>query len=73
MIWKSVFQEVRSDKIKVDSSMIDLLFKCLDAIDSYVENIKSTSDEGTDDNEVIIKELKRFYCKSKRTDCKQTG
>ena len=33
----------------------DLLFKCLDAIDSYVENIKSTSDEGTDDNEVIIR------------------
>lgn len=44
--------------------MIDLLFKCLDAIDSYVENIKSTSDEGTDDNEVIIKELNDFIAKA---------
>lgn len=61
---ENVFQEVRSDKIKVDSSMIDLLFKCLDAIDSYVENIKSTSDEGTDDNEVIIKELNDFIAKA---------
>ena len=61
---ENVFQEVRSDKIKVDSSMIDLLFKCLDAIDSYVENIKASSDEGTDDNEVIIKELNDFIAKA---------
>lgn len=70
---ENVFQEVRSDKIKVDSSMIDLLFKCLDAIDSYVENIKSTSDEGTDDNEVIIKELNDFIAKANgQTVSKQT-
>ena len=60
---ENVFQEVRSDKIKVDSAMIDLLFKCLDAIDSYVENIKATSDEGTDENEAIIKELNDFIQK----------
>ena len=41
-----------------------ICFKCLDAIDSYVENIKSTSDEGTDDNEVIIKELNDFIAKA---------
>ena len=61
---ENVFQEVRSDKISVDSSMIDLLFKCLDAIDAYVENIKSSSDEGTDDNELIIKELNDFIAKA---------
>ena len=61
---ENVFQEVRSDKISVDSAMIDLLFKCLDAIDAYVENIKATSDEGTDDNEYIIKELIDFIAKA---------
>lgn len=61
---ENVFQEVRSDKISVDSAMIDLLFKCLDAIDAYVENIKATSDEGTDDNEYIIKELNDFIAKA---------
>lgn len=61
---ENVFQEVRSEKIKVDSSMIDLLFKCLDAIDKYVENIKESSDEGTEDNELIIKELNDFIAKA---------
>ncbi len=57
---ENVFQEVRSDKIKVNSAMIDLLFKCLDAIDSYLNNVKESSDEGTEDNELIIKELNDF-------------
>lgn len=57
---ENVFQEVRSGKIEVDSAMIDLLFKCLDAIEGYQENIKASSDEGTEDNEIIIKELNDF-------------
>ena len=61
---ENVFQEVRSEKIKVDSSMIDLLFECLDALDGYLNNIKESSDEGTDDNERIIKELNDFIAKA---------
>ena len=61
---ENVFQEVRSEKIQVDSQMIDLLFKCLDAIDGYLENIKASSDEGEEDNEVIIKELNTFLAKA---------
>ena len=61
---ENVFQEVRSDKISVDSSMIDLLFKCLDALDQYLENVKATSDEGTEDSEMIIKELNDFIAKA---------
>ena len=61
---ENVFQEVRSDKIKVDSAMIDLLFECLDAIEGYLNNIKATSDEGTDENEVIIKTLNDFLAKA---------
>ena len=51
---ENVFQEVRSEKVKVTSSMIDLLFKCLDAIEGYLDNVKASSDEGTEDNELII-------------------
>lgn len=57
---ENVFQEVRNDTIKVDSDMIDLLFQCLDAIEGYLENIKETSDEGTNDNEAIIQKLNGF-------------
>ena len=68
---ENVFQEVRSDHIKVTSGMIDLLFKCLDALEGYVVNIKSTSDEGTEDNEVIIKELNDFIAKTEGAE--ETG
>lgn len=61
---ENVFQEVRSDRVKVTSGMIDLLFKCLDALEGYLDNIKSSSDEGTEDNEVIIKELNDFIAKA---------
>ena len=61
---ENVFQEVRSDKIKVNSAMIDLLFKCLDAIDGYLNNVKASSDEGTEDNEIIIKELNDFIAEA---------
>lgn len=65
---ENVFQEVRNDTIKVDSQMIDLLFKCLDAIDGYLENIKASSDEGEEDNEVIIQELNAFLAKAEGKD-----
>lgn len=61
---ENVFQEVRGDKISVDSQMIDLLFKCLDAIEGYLDNIKASSDEGEEDNEVIINELNSFIAKA---------
>lgn len=54
---ENVFQEVRSDKLTVNSQMIDVLFQCLDAIESYLENVKASSTEGTQDNEAIIHAL----------------
>lgn len=57
---EDVFQEVRSDKVQVNSAMIDILFKCLDAIEGYLENVKNTSNEGTDDNEALVKSLEDY-------------
>lgn len=54
---ENVFQEVRSGNMKVTSGLVDVLFQCLDAIDTYLENVKESSDEGTEDNEAIIQEL----------------
>lgn len=54
---ENVFQEVRSNNMNVTSSLVDVLFQCLDAIDAYLENVKESSEEGTDDNEAIIQEL----------------
>ncbi|MCR4641444.1 MAG: chemotaxis protein CheA [Lachnospiraceae bacterium] len=54
---ENVFSEVRDGNLKVNAGMIDVLFRCLDAIEGYVTIIGETSDEGDNDNEPIIKEL----------------
>ncbi|MDO5383111.1 MAG: chemotaxis protein CheA [Eubacteriales bacterium] len=57
---ENVFSEVRSGNIKVNSEMCDVLFQCLDALENYVSNIQANQDEGTEDNEPIIKALNSF-------------
>lgn len=54
---ENVFSEVRNGNIKVQPNMIDILFQCLDALEGYLANIQESSDEGTDDNEPLIKAL----------------
>ena len=54
---ENVFSEVRNGHIKVNASMIDCLFQCLDALDEYLGNIQESGDEGTNDNEILIKDL----------------
>ena len=51
------FSEVRNGNIKVKANMIDLLFQCLDALEEYTNNIRETGDEGTNENEPLIKLL----------------
>ena len=57
---ENVFSEIRNDKMKVTASLVDTLFQCLDALEAYLSNIQETSDEGTEDNEAIIKLLNEF-------------
>lgn len=57
---ENVFQEIRNDNVKVNSSLIDILFDCLSAIEEYLETVKSTSDEGTEDNDILIKKLNDY-------------
>ncbi len=54
---ENVFSEVRNGNIKVQPEMIDVLFQCLDALEEYTNNIQETADEGTNDNEPLIKML----------------
>ena len=54
---ENVFSEIRNGKMKVTSHLIDILFKALDALEEYKDNIQNTQDEGTNDNEPIIKAL----------------
>ena len=54
---EDVFSDVRAGQLKVNGDMIDTLFKCLDALQAYVDLISETQDEGTEENLDIIKAL----------------
>ncbi|MCM1253280.1 MAG: chemotaxis protein CheA [Clostridium sp.] len=57
---ENVFSEVRNGNITVKANMIDILFQCLDALEEYNTNIRESSDEGTNDNEPLIKQLNQI-------------
>lgn len=69
---ENVFSEVRNGNMKVNSSLVDVLFQCLDALQAYVSNIQQTQDEGTDDNEPIIKALNDFIANNGKADEEET-
>ena len=54
---ENVFSEVRNGNITVKANMIDVLFQCLDALEEYTTNIRENADEGTNENEPLIKQL----------------
>ena len=54
---ENVFSEVRNGTFKVQPGMIDILFKSLDALEEYVDNIQQTTEEGTNDNQNLIDAL----------------
>ena len=54
---ENVFSEVRNGTFKVQPGMIDILFKSLDALEEYVNNIQQTTEEGTNDNRDLIDAL----------------
>lgn len=65
---ENVFSEVRNGNMKVNSEMVDVLFQCLDALETYVANIQENQDEGSNDNESIIKALNSFIDAEGKTE-----
>lgn len=54
---ENVFSEIRNGKMNVNADLVDIVFKCLDALEGYLTNIIETSDEGTEDNDELIAQL----------------
>lgn len=54
---ENVFSEIRNGNMKANSQLVDVLFKGLDALESYLANIQSEANEGEDDNEDILNAL----------------
>jgi len=67
---ESVFTEVRSGTLKVTSNMIDAIFQSIDALEEYLENIQSSADEGTNENEPLIKQLQNILAGTDEVEAK---
>lgn len=54
---ENVFSEIRNGKMTVTPNLVDVLFQCLDALESYLDIITESGDEGDNDNEPILNQL----------------
>lgn len=54
---ENVFQALRNSEFKVNSSIVDILFKCLDVLEGYVDNVVNTGEEGSQECNDMIKAL----------------
>ncbi|HPU63608.1 MAG TPA: chemotaxis protein CheA, partial [Mobilitalea sp.] len=60
---ENVFSEIRNGKMKATSDLIDVLFKGLDVLETYLVNIQSEGTEGDYDSQDIIEALKQILDK----------
>mgnify|MGYP001257983548 FL=1 len=61
---ENVLDALRSKKIEADITVVDTLFKCLDALEGYVNEIISTGGEGEQEYEEIVQSLTDILDKS---------
>lgn len=57
---ENVFSEIRNNRMTVKAELVDVLFRGLDALEKYLDNIITLGEEGSDDNEPIINDLNRI-------------
>jgi len=64
---ENVLDALRNKKIEADMAVVDTLFKCLDALEGYVNEVVSTGGEGEQEHTEIIKSLADILDKSPST------
>lgn len=57
---EDVLDAFRNDRLVINSNIVDVLFHCLDALESYVNNVAATSQEGHETYSNIISDLKEI-------------
>jgi two-component system chemotaxis sensor kinase CheA len=57
---ENVLHAIRSNELKISTKLIDILFKCLDALENYLNCIVNTNNEGSNEYTSIIVSLNGF-------------
>ncbi len=68
---ENVLQALRNNQIKATSKLVDLLFKCLDALENYTDNIVNSGSEGSNEYNDIIMELNNTIQMKSSADVQQ--
>ncbi|MGE5328624.1 MAG: chemotaxis protein CheW [Deltaproteobacteria bacterium] len=64
---EDVLQSIRNGEISISTKLVDILFKCLDAIETYLNAIINSGSEGDFEAEEIVNTLKKII-KEKKID-----
>lgn len=70
---EDVLQALRSNELKTSAGLIDLLFKCLDALENYCNTVVDTGSEGTEEYKEIIAALSDSLNAKGGSSMKSTG
>lgn len=68
---ENVFQEIRNGNMKANAKLVDILFRGLDALESYLDVILNSGSEGTEDNEDIINDLNEVIAEETGAEVKK--
>ena len=55
---ENLLDEIRKKKVEVDSSLVDLLFECLDGLQAFSNHIAETGSEGSRDTSSLVSKLR---------------
>ncbi|HOC08439.1 MAG: chemotaxis protein CheA [Clostridiales bacterium] len=55
---ENLLDEIRNNKVEVDTSLIDLLFECLDGLQEFANQIAETGTEGSRDTGALVSRLR---------------
>ncbi|ACL76373.1 chemotaxis protein CheA [Ruminiclostridium cellulolyticum] len=59
-VMENVLHAIRNDEINITSDLVDVLFKCLDALENYVKSVVNTGGEGDKDYKNVIDDLNQI-------------
>ncbi len=65
---ENVFSGIRNNEFSASSSLVDLMFTCLDALEDYLNKISNTGNEGTNEYTEIISELNSIKSTTEKSD-----
>ncbi|ANX00678.1 chemotaxis protein CheA [Thermoclostridium stercorarium subsp. leptospartum DSM 9219] len=72
---EDVLDGLRNERIQATGEVVDVLFKCLDALENYVDTVSSTSSEGDEEYSELVEFLSEFSTggKAEKKPEKDTG